>query len=366
MLTILVETLTCTESAPVLTLDMARGLSKNGVTVYIVINSRIENLEAWRREFDDTNIYLWEDNICGINKLSIPLNIIRMRRKFNKVKFDYIITNGITKKSLLMKKCLNAEENIAILHDVIPHSSTHGKDTQYINNVIKKADNIMVLSKIFIPIVSEQFNKKTQNIFYMRHGLMEYPVNKTEFEQKTNDYAVNFLFFGRIDGYKGLHVLARAYGKLVELNDNISLTVAGNGDFSEYAKEFEALKNVSIINKYISDSELAFLFSKPNTVVVLPYTDATQSGVIGIAYNYLTPIIASDTGGLKEQLFDGEAGIFVKPNDAEDLFDKMLMTVNNRSIYEEQKRLMEKTYKKMTWEYITGELAESLSEHKNK
>ena len=51
-------------------------------------------------------------------------------------------------------------------------------------------------------------------------------------------------------------------------------------------------------------------------LVVLPYTSATQSGVIPVAAAFGVPVIASDVGGLAEQLDQGACGILVPPADA--------------------------------------------------
>jgi glycosyltransferase involved in cell wall biosynthesis len=53
--------------------------------------------------------------------------------------------------------------------------------------------------------------------------------------------------------------------------------------------------------------------------VVLPYTSATQSGVIPIAAAFARPVVATDVGGLPEQLADGRCGVVVPAGNAEAL-----------------------------------------------
>lgn len=101
------------------------------------------------------------------------------------------------------------------------------------------------------------------------------------------------------------------------------MTVAGSGDFSKYHAIFEELPQVKIINRYIADTEIDDYFSVPNTILVLPYLDASQSGVIPIALEYGVPIIASNTGGLKEQMDNGNLGLFSTPGDADSLMKQM-------------------------------------------
>ena len=50
-------------------------------------------------------------------------------------------------------------------------------------------------------------------------------------------------------------------------------------------------------------------------LVVVPYTTATQSGVIATAYAFGRPVIATSVGGLVEMVWHGKTGLLVPPND---------------------------------------------------
>lgn len=357
----LVESFFYTECGPVLNLDIARGLQENGVEVCAIIPEQMENLEVWKSVFSPKCLYIWK---AHKNKyIDNFLNGIKLRFKFLKRKFDFAIYPNPVKRNLVVEKFVNVRENIMILHDVIPHSGTNEIFTQRVKSIVEQADNIMVMSKQFIPIVEKDYNKSRNRILYMRHGTMNYPKFTGTFSEEDLKENINFLFFGRIQKYKGLHVLSKAFAEVQKQYPDAHLTVAGSGDFSEYEEEYAALKNVTVMNKYITDDEIAYLFSKPNTVVVMPYIDATQSGITGMAYNYETPIISTDTGGLREQLFDGEVGVFVKPGDSEDLAEKMIRFIAEPDLFAEQKALMKESNEKMSWKYITNELLEQLESH---
>ena len=53
--------------------------------------------------------------------------------------------------------------------------------------------------------------------------------------------------------------------------------------------------------------------------VVVPYVDATQSGVIMSAYAYCKPCIATNVGGLPEMVNNEHNGLIVEPKDVEGL-----------------------------------------------
>lgn len=361
---LLIETFFNTESGPVLSLNIAQGLIRNDVCVCAIISEEIENLNDWKKTFKPDCLYIWKR--YNNKYLENLLNDLKIKIKYFKRRFSYALYPNPVNRNLLIGRFIKHDENIMILHDVIPHSGTNDDVNRRHKELIMKADNIMVLSKKFIPIVEIDYHIPQGNIFYMRHGLMKYPTFEGEFNKVDLESKINFLYFGRIEKYKGLHVLADAYREIEKKYSDVTLTVAGSGDFAEYVEEYKSLKSATVMNKYITDEEIAYLFSKPNTVVVLPYIDATQSGVIGMAYNYGTPIIVSDTGGMKEQLFDGEVGVFAQPGDAKDLEEKMKNFITNPDLFNEQKRLVAESKEKMTWEYICKELLMQLEEHKNR
>lgn len=124
------------------------------------------------------------------------------------------------------------------------------------------------------------------------------------------------LFFGFIRDYKGLDLLIEAMSKL---NEEYVLVIAGEayGSFDKYAQQIERLgvkDKISLHVRYISDDEVPLFFSSAD-VCVLPYKSATQSGITSIAYHFDLPMIATDTGGLKESIHHEKTGLIVStPN----------------------------------------------------
>ncbi len=60
------------------------------------------------------------------------------------------------------------------------------------------------------------------------------------------------------------------------------------------------------------------------SVVVLPYIDASQSGVIPVAYTFAKPVVATTVGGLPEMVDDGCTGYLVPPRDSDALADAVV------------------------------------------
>ena len=79
--------------------------------------------------------------------------------------------------------------------------------------------------------------------------------------------------------------------------------------------------------------ELATLLQRSD-IVVCPYTDATQSGVIMTCFALTKPVIVTDVGGLSEMVESGKTGIVVPPRNSEVLANAIISVLKNDHIKE--------------------------------
>jgi glycosyltransferase involved in cell wall biosynthesis len=127
------------------------------------------------------------------------------------------------------------------------------------------------------------------------------------------------LFFGFIRRYKGLHVLLESLPAVLKQHPDVHVLVAG--EFYDDEAPYHATiarhglgARVHLHTRYIPHEEVSRYFSAAD-VVIQPYTSATQSGVVQIAYHFEKPVIVTDVGGLAEVVPDGRAGFVVPPED---------------------------------------------------
>ena len=91
----------------------------------------------------------------------------------------------------------------------------------------------------------------------------------------------------------------------------------------------------------------------------MPYTDATQSGVIPVAFAYHTLVIVTRVGSLSKVVEDQVSGIFILPKDSQALFEKMKWSLENRPVLEKSvSNAYEVTTKKLDWQEIAKKLLE--------
>ena len=124
------------------------------------------------------------------------------------------------------------------------------------------------------------------------------------------------LFFGRIQPYKGLPYFIEAVQRLAAQGLHVKGVIAGRGgDLDRYRPEIEASGLFEIHEGFIPKERVPEVFRRAQ-VVVLPYTDGTQSGVAGLAMAYARPVVASRVGSIPEMVREGENGLLVRPMDS--------------------------------------------------
>ena len=139
------------------------------------------------------------------------------------------------------------------------------------------------------------------------------------------------IFFGRVEAYKGLDTLLAANTLWQREGAPIELLIAGTGPELNRHRDALSAPNVTLNKGRIPQAELARLVAS-SAAAILPYRDATQSGVIASAFGVGRPVIATDVGALAEAV--GDAGLIVPPGDAAALAVAGLRIVQEQGLRE--------------------------------
>ena len=166
----------------------------------------------------------------------------------------------------------------------------------------------------------------------------------------------NLLFFGFIRDYKGLDLLIEAFNKL---DSSYNLIIAGEcyGSFDKYKEMIDKSplrENISVFTDYIPDNKVPTFFGAAD-VCILPYKSATQSGITSIAYHFELPIIATNTGGLKESIEHGSTGLIVPTADSTLITEAIKQYFSNS-----QQALMRKNIQQLKEKLSWDKFAQSL------
>ncbi len=187
-------------------------------------------------------------------------------------------------------------------------------------------------------------------IFVTPHGVWhgERPTGRTP--QGNGSRRSRLLFFGVLRPNKGVHVLLQSLGRLPDCD----LTIAGEAEVPEYLELIRRMirefppGRVELIDRYVSEDEMAALFHR-SRVVILPYTTFTsQSGVLHQALAHGRPVVGTDVGALGECIRRWGIGGVVPPGDEQSLALAIEQFLGDES-YKAAVEAIERVRGELTW-----------------
>ncbi len=324
----------------VYTYEMVRHLLEQKAEIQLILSSLIENknyFENLKRQ-ENFNLIFTPTYKNGKEFVLKSLNILkfmRLGKRINSFSPDWIYIPMISIWARMILPFVNKKTKIVTtIHDVSMHLGEKNSLIDGFNDyIIRRSHKIVTLSERFIPLISEKYGFNKKQICWIRHGNYDY-YRSSNFDNK-NSITKRILFFGRIHEYKGISVLLDAMTIVKEKAPDIVLNIVGKGKISDSDNEkINRLgKSCNIVNKYIPNEEIYRYFEDIDFVVV-PYIEASQSGVVMLAYSFSKPVIVTNVGGLPEQVFE-DTGIIIQPNDKNVLADSIL------KMYEEPQKILE-------------------------
>ncbi len=122
---------------------------------------------------------------------------------------------------------------------------------------------------------------------------------------------MRLLCFGRLLPYKGLDLLETALRGLGEV-PSYEVRIVGHGPDSGTLRALAALPHVRVENRWVPENEVGALIGWADAVL-LPYREASQSGVAAIAIAAGRWVVATRVGGLAEQFRDERLALLCEP-----------------------------------------------------
>ena len=190
---------------------------------------------------------------------------------------------------------------VRIIHDARPHPGEVFPPKIWTRLVVRSATEIIVLSKY----VAAQLVADNPNIVrkFKVGKLPPPPIAMDVSSNVTTDNAV-LLFAGRGKKYKGQELLQKAWPMIGDSKSRLIIAGLGHSDsHSDPRTDYRI--------GWLADSELENLI-RQSTIVLLPYIEASQSGLIPLAQSLGKPVVITPAGGLSEQIINNISGIVAR------------------------------------------------------
>ena len=182
------------------------------------------------------------------------------------------------------------------------------------HEALTTVERVVVHSRLSVDTLVE-LGVEQARIVRMPHPVFDEPAR--ELPRPPSGHVL--LFFGLIRRHKGLDVLVSALPEIARRVPDVRLVVAGDplepiGPVRELARSLGADGRIEWRLGFVPDGDVAELMADA-TVVVLPYREIWNSGVLALAIGHGRPAVVSNLGAMAEIVGEFGAGKVVPAED---------------------------------------------------
>lgn len=340
-----------------ISLELARQF-QNMFPTLVVISQYAEQRSTWEKlKIERLITPTYRNAISALISLLLPFEVNRLVRKINNFQPDILLFTIFHPWNALIAQRMPHIPSVVFIHDPKPHPDLTGwVYGVFEQSSIKRAKRYIILSE---NLIDEMIKRGTSPEQIDIIPLGPYSNNSGHDLIPLKREFPTILFFGRVVQYKGLDILLQAYAD-IRKTYQAGLVIAGEGNLKPYQDMIRKLSDVKIINRWIPEDEIETLFCQSD-LLVLPYTSASQSGVIPIAASHGTPVIATRTGGVSEQIEDGKSGWLVEPGSKDSLARAIAEALAHPDLARQRGSALRTRYERQfNWEKIAYQVVESL------
>lgn len=159
------------------------------------------------------------------------------------------------------------------------------------------------------------------------HGLFTHFQSRDSGSKDNSSREYDILLFGNIRPNKGYDRVPGIIDHVARGRSDVSVLVAGSPSYgsveservvNEIIGDLKRHDHIEVRDRYIENAEVKQLFENA-TIALLPYYDATASGVLMTAYAFETPVVATDTGEIGRLIEEVGAGLVADAESSEDI-----------------------------------------------
>ncbi len=215
-----------------------------------------------------------------------------------------------------LKKMSPRTKVFLTVHNIYPHNILEESKAGYRKRFLavdRYIDGFLVHLESSKNELISQFGVEPSKVNVAYHGVYVPDVMKKN-KMRTDDGKKRIIMYGFQTKYKGADILVDALSLLPnDYLEKLSVCIVGKTDpslYTEYINKAESF-GVEWINRFVSDEELYDMIDNSD-VILLPYREISQSGVLLLALSYKKCIFTSDLPSFRETLDGYDASWFFK------------------------------------------------------
>lgn len=174
---------------------------------------------------------------------------------------------------------------------------------------------------------------------------------------------IMLLYVGRISAEKDMDILFEAYRQIKrDYGSKTILVIAGGGPMLE---KFQSENKDAIFTGYVKGEKLAELYASAD-IFTFPSSTETLGNVVLEAMASGIPVVAADSGGVRENVIDGFNGLLCRPRDVQSYYSGIKMLIDNHALRLQMGKDARNYAIKKDWENVFDKLMVSYSDVINK
>jgi glycosyltransferase involved in cell wall biosynthesis len=314
------------------TLAFANGLAPHAETLAILPESRYADLRPWFDPGLKLDLVDWPRTRSLHNPAFLAGLVGRIRAARPDV--VHLLSNSSLWLNAAVPFC-RGPLLVTTVHDVVVHPGD--RDTARLPGwsarlLARQSDHLVVHGESLRTAAAAAFGKPADRVHVLSHPTIRRYADLARDLRLTRarpegDFVV--LFFGRVFAYKGLDTLIRAEAALGDRLPGLKVVIAGRGDDpGQLTHLMGNPARYEIHRGHIADRETAQLFTEAD-LVVLPYDEASQSGVLHLATSFGKPVVVTDVGELRATVEPNRLGLVVPPRSPDALAAAVLRLAEN-------------------------------------
>lgn len=303
--------------APRFAAALADGLRMTeGTDVVLSLSTGAEILQSRNPPKCDLPFYTYADVRGFVRRIAQAPFVIRwLSQHLRALRPDIAICALPGPLDLLMVAALRLRgvPLVVVVHDADSHPGDGLPLQMFLQRrLIRRADSVVALSHYVAGLLVAQRLVNPSRLIVLTHP--PFVFGPKPLSPRAHGGPLRLLCFGRLLPYKGLDLLAEAMRQLGSGRD-WELRVVGSGSETEELDRLRALPGVMVENRWVPEDEIGALIAWADAVV-LPYREASQSGIAPAAIAAGRFVVATRVGGLEEQLGHERLAILCDPDAA--------------------------------------------------
>jgi 1,2-diacylglycerol 3-alpha-glucosyltransferase len=350
--------------------ELIEGIKKRGHTVYIICNPDLnagghEGQENVYAVMDTEKMDWSRDVFDAINKLN-P-DVVHIQHEYGLYDLGGRLSTDLL--DLLVRLNLQRTPTVVTYHSV--YSTLGDKERVFMNLSLQLIDAAVVheeLQKIFLPV---NLGWVPQNVTVIPHGaevleaggVPDVLESKKEYGLQGKDVV---MCLGWWEQYKRFEDVVEVWPQVVSEVPDAALVIAGDArpgspggvrykpKLLKAVAQSPAKDSIIIIQGSFRPKEYLTV-EKAADIVVLPYEQSSQSGVLAHAFSLGKPAIVTDVGGLRAEVEASGGGVVVPRGDLEQLKEYIVLLLSNKQIRERYaQRALAYVERRIGWKFVAG------------